>query len=243
MKTSRLQAVLSLPKVLLFIVGGMVVLSLLFFTFWQRLNRKVEDILKEQFNQQQLELARKIADNVESHFDYLESELLAYPWRFRLMPVASPEFDAYMAARFENLERLGILEIRLFDQTGRLQHSWKAPQGSGSGEAVDDLEPALLNWVKNPKNRGRLFLGEVHRATAPPWQGRLVMPLITALYKSPSSEALEGALELLIDPLVIARLATAGVRSGATGYPGSLTRTGFSWHIMNQALSAGTPWR
>ena len=31
------------------------------------------------------ELARKIADNVESYFDYLESELLAYPWRFRLI--------------------------------------------------------------------------------------------------------------------------------------------------------------
>jgi two-component system, NtrC family, sensor histidine kinase HydH len=227
MKTSRLQGVLSLPKVLLFIVGGMVVLSLLFFTFWQRLNRKVEDILKEQFNQQQLELARKIADNVEAYFDYLESELLAYPWRFRLMPVGSPEFDAYMAARFENLERLGILQIRLFDSNGRLKRSWKAPQGSSLPvESAVGLEPSLLNWVKNPQNRGRLFLGEVHRATAPPWQGRLVMPLITALYKSPSSEALEGALELLIDPLVIARLATAGVRSGATGYPWIIDQNG-----------------
>jgi hypothetical protein len=90
MKSSRLQGALSLPKILVFIVAGTVLLSFLFFTFWQRLNQKVEDILKEQFNQQQLELARKIADNVEAYFDYLESELLAYPWRFRLIPLTPP---------------------------------------------------------------------------------------------------------------------------------------------------------
>lgn len=219
MKVSRLQAVLSLPKVLLFIVGGMVVLSLLFFAFWQRLNRKVEDILKEQFNQQQLELARKIADNVEAYFDYLESELLAYPWRFRLIPQNSPEFDAYMEARFQYLSTLGILELRLFDREGRLKRSWNALPVSNPQEPGEALEPAPLSWVKDPKNKGRLFLGEVRRAGAPPRQGRLVMPLITALYISPGASAPEGALELLIDPLAIARLVTAGVRSGATGYP------------------------
>ncbi len=226
MKASRLQGVLSLPKVLLFIVGGMVVLSLLFFTFWQRLNRKVEDILKEQFNQQQLELARKIADNVEAYFDYLESELLAYPWRFRLIPIDSPEYDTYMAARFQNLSRLGILEMRLYDRTGRLQHSWKSPQESSSGEGDENLESSLLSWVNNPKNKGRLFLGEVHRATAPPWQGRLVMPLLTALYLSPAAASPEGALELLIDPLFIARIVTAGVRSGVSGYPWIIDQNG-----------------
>lgn len=226
MKASRLQGVLSLPKVLLFIVGGMVVLSLLFFTFWQRLNRKVEDILKEQFNQQQLELARKIADNVEAYFDYLESELLAYPWRFRLIPPNSPEFDAYMAARFENLQRLGILEIRLFDRQGRLQRFWMSPQGSTSGVPAKPLDPALLNWVRDPHNKGRLFLGEARRASAPPWQGRLVMPLLTALYLSPGAAAPEGALELLIDPLVIAQLVTRGVRSGVSGYPWIIDQNG-----------------
>jgi two-component system, NtrC family, sensor histidine kinase HydH len=91
---------------------------------------------------------------------------------------------------------------------------------------VETLEPSLLGWVNDPKNKGRLFLGEVRRATAPPWQGRLVMPLITALYGSPAISTPEGALELLIDPLVIAQLVTAGVRSGATGYPWIIDQNG-----------------
>ncbi len=226
MKSSRLQGALSLPKILVFIAAGTVLLSFLFFTFWQRLNQKVEDILKEQFNQQQLELARKIADNVEAYFDYLENELLAYPWRFRLIPPESPDFDTYMAARFQNMQRLGILEIRLYDRTGRLKRYWKSPQESNSGEMSENLEPSFLGWVNDPKNKGRLFLGETRRASAPPWQGRLVMPLISALYVSPAASATEGALELLIDPLVIAQLVTAGVRSGATGYPWIIDQNG-----------------
>jgi len=94
MNPGRPRGAQSLPLILIFVLAGTVILSLLFFTFWQRLNRKVEDTLKNQFNQQQLELARKIADNVEAYFDYLESELLAYPWRFRLIPPDSPGFNS-----------------------------------------------------------------------------------------------------------------------------------------------------
>ena len=111
MKPGRLRGALSLPKIISVIIAGTIVLSLLFFTFWRQLNikmdgilKKAEAILKEQFNQQQLMLAKKIADNVEAYFDYLESELLAYPWRFRLIPPDSPEFAAYMQNRFQDMQ-------------------------------------------------------------------------------------------------------------------------------------------
>jgi len=85
MRRGRLQGALSLPKVITVIIAGTIILSLLFFAFWRRLETKVEAILKDQFNQQQLMLAKKIADNAGAYFDFLESELLAYPWRFRLI--------------------------------------------------------------------------------------------------------------------------------------------------------------
>jgi signal transduction histidine kinase len=84
----------------------------------------------------------------------------------------------------------------------------------------------VLAWVNNPKNKGRLFLGEVRRATGPPWEGRLVMPMLTALYASPTASVPEGALELLIDPLFIAKTVTRGVRSGTTGYPWIIDQNG-----------------
>jgi len=226
MKRGRLRGSLSLLKVNTLIIAGTIILSLLFYAFWQRLNTKVEDILKEQFNQQQLMLARKIADNVESYFDYLESELLAYPWRFRLIPPDSPGFNAYMESRFKDLQRLGIMEIRLYGRDGQLRRAWGRPEAAGPLEAADRLLPEFLAWVQNPKNKGHLYLGKVSRGTQPPWQGRLVMPLLTPLYLSPTASTPVGVLELLIDPLFIAGKVTEGVRSGETGYPWIIDQDG-----------------
>jgi signal transduction histidine kinase len=226
MKPSRPRGTLSLPKILVFILAGTILLSLLFYASWQRLNQKVEDILEAQFNQQQLELARKIADNVESYFDYLENELLAYPWRFRLAALDSPDFNAYMQARFKDMHRLGILEIGLYDGTGRPLRVWRSDDLAAPSEALGKVSPAILAWVNTPGNQGHLYLGEVHRATEPPWQGRLVMPFVTGLYESPAASTPYGVLEILIDPLFIANKVTAGVRSGESGYPWIIDQDG-----------------
>jgi two-component system, NtrC family, sensor histidine kinase HydH len=261
MNPGRPRGALSLPKTLFAILAGTIILSLLFYTFWQRLNRKVEDILKEQFNQQQLQLSLKIVDNVEAYFDYLENELLAYPWRFRLIHPDSPDFNTYMESRFRDMHHLGILEIRLYNQDGQLQRFWKSPDLANlpkpgaklpkpeakppeveaklpkpkailpetvakPPEAEAKLPAAILTWAHNPKNKDRLYLGKVRRATQPPWEGRLVMPFYASLYASPEASYPYGFLEFLIDPLFIARKVTAGVRSGATGYPWIIDQKG-----------------
>ena len=218
MNQGRPRGALSLPIILLVILAGTVIFSLLFSTYWQRLNRKVEDTLKNQFNQQQLQLARKIADNVEAYFDFLESDLLAYPWRFQLVAPDSPGFDKYMRSRFQDLHRLGILEIRWYDQQGLLQKSWRSPEDAGVAETGVQLPAPFLAWARNPQSKGRLYLGKVHKASAPPWQGRLVMPFLTGIYASPEAQIPYAVLELIIDPLYIAEKVTAGVRSGVTGY-------------------------
>lgn len=226
MKPGRLRGALSLPKVISLICAGTLVLSFVFFTFWERLNSKVEGILKDQFNQQQLMLAKKIADNVEAYFDYLESELLAYPWRFRLISPDSPEFSTYMQTRFQDLQRLGILEMRWYDRQGRLLRSWGRPAAPGPLEAGDRLSPKLLAWMQDPNNKGRLYLGQVERASSPPWQDRLLMPMMTPLYDSPSATTPSGALKLIINPLYIAGKVIQDVKSGATGYPWIIDQKG-----------------
>ncbi len=226
MNLGRPRGALSLPIILTVILAGTIILSLLFFTYWQRLNRKVEDTLRSQFNQQQLQLARKIADNVEAYFDFLESDLLAYPWRFQHISPNSPGFDKYMQARFQDLHRLGILEIRWYDQNGKLQKSWRSEDDAGPTETGVSLPAPLLAWARNPQSRGRLYLGMVHRTTEPPWQGRLVMPFLTGIYASPEAPAPYAVMELVINPLYIAGKVTAGVRSGTTGYPWIIDQDG-----------------
>jgi two-component system sensor histidine kinase HydH len=226
MNPGRPRGALSLPIILTIILAGTIIFSFLFYTYWQRLNRKVEDTLRNQFNQQQLQLARKIADNVEAYFDFLETDLLAYPWRFQLISPDSLGFNKYMQARFQELHRLGILQIRWYDQNGRLQKSWQSAEDAGSPETGASLPAPFLAWVHKPQSRGHLYLGMVHKAIGPPWQGRLVMPFLTGIYASPDAPAPYAVLELVINPLFIAGKATAGVRSGATGYPWIIDQDG-----------------
>ncbi|MEW6387094.1 MAG: ATP-binding protein [Thermodesulfobacteriota bacterium] len=213
MKSSRALGAISLPLVILLIFSTALLLSLLFFSFWQRLSHKVETILRDQFNQQQLMLARKIADNVEAYFDYLENELLAFPYRFQSINPKDPAFEAYMAARFKDMRPLGILAIRRYNRDGLLVQAWGQP----ATPAVS-LPPLFRKWAQDPNNRHHLLLGKTDRGTEPPWQGCLVMPFLTQLYPSLDASQPSGALELLIDPFFICGRATAGVRSGETGY-------------------------
>ncbi len=217
MKSSRSQGAVALPVIILLIVAGAVILSLLFYTFWQRLNQKVETILQDQFNQQQLMLARKIADNVESYFDYLENELLSYPNVFRNIKPGSAEFKAFMADRYKVLQHMGIMEVRWFDDAGKLVEAWGSRvQGPRSAKAV--LSETMLKWAQDPKNQGHLLLGETHRWDDAPSIGHLVMPFLTQIFRSDTSPQPFGSLELLIDPTFICGRVTKDVRSGETGY-------------------------
>lgn len=226
MKAKGLRSPLSLPKVIGLILAATLLLSLLFFAFWQRLNAKVEDILKEQFNRQQLELARKIADNVESYFDYLESELLAFPWRLRAGSPTSSEIDRYLSARSRDLQLLGVLEIRWYGRDGRLLKAFGQSEAASPEVPQEVLPSALVSWINDPARKGRLYLSKVERALHPPWQGRLVMRLLTPLYPDIAAPFPDGALELLLDPFFIAGRVTEGVRSGETGYPWIIDQNG-----------------
>ncbi|MFH1595963.1 MAG: ATP-binding protein [Pseudomonadota bacterium] len=217
MKSSRSQGAIPLPLTILIILAGALLLSVLFYSYWQKLNQKVEATLKDQFNQQQLMLARKIADNVESYFDYLENELLSYNNVFRNIHPGSAEFKAFMDDRYRVLKLMGLLEVRWFDDSGNLVEVW-GPGRKSPGLQKAVLPAGFLEWAQNPKNRGRLLLGETYRWDEAPTIGHLVMPFLTQIYQSDHAKVPMGSLQLLIDPVFVAGRVTKDVRSGATGY-------------------------
>ena len=216
MKSSRSQGAVSLPLVILLILAGALVFSLLFYSFWQRLNQKVEVILQEQFNQQQLMLARKIADNVESYFDFLENALLGYAGLFQTTPPEERTIDASLAERFSRHQRFGILGIIRYNAAGvGMQVFSTSPEQVPVRSLV--LPAPFLKWAQAPEHRGRLFLSETFDYPEAPWKGRRVMRFITPLYWGMTPN-LAGVLEFIIDPFFICEKVTADVRSGQTGY-------------------------
>jgi len=216
MKARRTLGVISLPVTIGLILTVAAVLTLLFYLFWQKLVLKVDAILIDQFNQQQLTLARKIGDNVESYFDLLENGLLGYTGLFQSALPQERELSEVMAERFGRHRRFGILDIRRYNAAGQEVQDLKSgasPLPAGSPA----LPAAYLQWARDPAHRGRLFLSKTFDYADPPWKGRRVMRFLTPLYWG-RDQVFSGVVEFLLDPMFICEKVTAGVRSGQTGY-------------------------
>jgi two-component system sensor histidine kinase HydH len=199
------------------IVAGAALICIIFYTFWQRLNRQVETILQEQFNQQQLFLARKIADNVESYFDFLENALMGYAGLFQTTGPDDRQLDAALQERFSRHQRFGILAIRRYNANGvGVQVFSTSPTPATPGSII--LPPLFLDWAKDPEHRGRLFLSETFAEPEGPWKGRRVMRFLSPLYWPGPKPEFAGVLEFLINPFFICEKVTANVKSGQTGY-------------------------
>ncbi len=170
MPAGRSRGTFRLSLIIVIIVAGAALLSILFYTFWQRLNRQVEVILQEQFNQQQLMLARKIADNVESYFDFLENALMGYAGLFQTTPPEDREMDAALEERFARHQRFGIMEIRRYNAAGvGVQVFSTSPTPPAPGSLT--LPAAFLDWAQDPAHRGRLFSEQDLRLPRCPLEG------------------------------------------------------------------------
>src|SRR5208337_916933 len=119
MKASRTLGAISLRVIISLILTVAAVLTLLFYSSWQKLNLKIDVILKNQFNQQQLMLARKVDDNVESYFDLLKNALMGYAGLFQSALPRERELNDAMAERFGRHRRFGILDIRRYNAAGQ----------------------------------------------------------------------------------------------------------------------------
>ena len=216
MPASRSRGAIRLSLIIVIILAGAVLLSALFYTFWQRLNHQVETILQDQFNQQQLMLARKIADNVGSYFDFLENTLLGYAGLFQATAPDDRTIEASLEERFARHQRFGLLQITRYSREGvGLQSFSISPEAPPAGSQA--LPAGSLKWAQAPENRGRLFLSQTFDYSGPPWKGRRVMRFITPLYRGTAPQ-FAGVLEFLLDPMFICGKVTADVRSGQTGY-------------------------
>ena len=200
---------------------------------WLWAGKKMEGIVTEQFNEQQLMLARKIADNVEVYIDFLEYQMVSYKQAFQVEAMAPMNFRTFLTLQMNYLKEFGILEIRQYDAGGALDYIYRP------GGAVVPLKPAplpekYLAWAREEKNRQALLLTEIFQLTDKFEPNRRVMAIITPLYASPDKASrqnsgkmqFDGVLQVIFDPFYIAGMVTKDVRSGKTGYPWIIDQEG-----------------
>lgn len=200
---------------------------------------QMREIVREDFNQQQLALARHTASLLEQDLEFLKRELATLNFSPSVQYLEPLTWANRMRATLASVREEGVVEIRRLEAEGQrvflvdersLEHIF-------TGNFKSD--PCLV-WASHPENKGRIYVGPVS-TEVPNFMGRLIMPMAMATYEESADERhprpsgkWSGVLVFYLDAQILAEKFTRNIKSGKTGY---------AWIIDNQGLFLSHPER
>ncbi len=188
-------------------------------------SNKMREVISEQFNQQQLIIAKSVASDIEEKFAFIKNELhtLNLSPAIQYLEVSWPN---RMQITLENVKTLwrggnrsgGRLRARRQKSTG-----WTARENS---ESPGSILPScrFSNGLKIPTIRISFL------SNAPPWIFMTIPKRLTSWWPFPPTRSpwmkatprpwaiLLAALYFLVDPVFLAKKYAQDIRSGQTGY-------------------------
>ncbi len=181
---------------------------------------KMRQVVTEEFNAQQLVLARNLATLIRQDVEFLKRQLQVLGESPPVDPAAPDASARRMTTAFASVEAGELLEIRKVEAPGAPVRVVPA-SGPERLEAPDDTAARAYRWAARADNRGRVWV-----TTAPPSRdaqpGALTL-LMVSPHAGPASgppgpAAFHGAWVFVVDASALARRFTADARSGASGY-------------------------
>ncbi|MCL6620678.1 MAG: PAS domain S-box protein [Syntrophobacterales bacterium] len=224
-------------------LGIILTLNLLLLTLGLYLGMKslgqMREIVKEDFNLQQLSLARQSARLLEQDFDFLKRELTTLNLSPSIQYLERLTWANRMRATLASVRSEGVVEIRRVNREGT--RAFLVDDRSLDYEIRGDFtkEPWFL-WAKQVENKGRIYVGRVS-TTVPRYVGRLIMVVAIPTYEESVDEfhphpsgAFSGVTAFYVDAHHLAEKFTRGITSGKTGY---------AWIMDDQGLFLSHPER
>jgi two-component system NtrC family sensor kinase len=184
---------------------------------------QMRQIVKDDFNQQQLVLARHTASLLEQDSDFLEREISTLNLSPSIQYLEKLTWANRMRATLSSVREEGVVQIQRIDREGL--RAYLVDEHSVdhviTGAFQDSPEMA---WARQPENKGRIYVSQVS-TQIPNYVGRLIMIMAVPTYEQsvdashthPSGDW-SGVLEFYIDAQSLASKFTKQIKSGKTGY-------------------------
>jgi two-component system NtrC family sensor kinase len=186
-------------------------------------SNQMKEIVKEDFNQQQLVLARHTASLLEQDINFLKRELSTLNFSPSVQYLEPLSWANRMRATLASVREEGVVEIVRITPDGN-----RAYQVDARG--VDQIttgafrDAPYLEWARKPEHKGQVLVMPVS-TQIPHYVGRLITIMAVPTYEMSvddthphPSGAYTGVLAFYIDAHVLAKKFTQGIRSGKTGY-------------------------
>ncbi|OGP69412.1 MAG: hypothetical protein A2Y80_05560 [Deltaproteobacteria bacterium RBG_13_58_19] len=200
--------------------------------------RRTQEIVADDFQQQQLILARTTARQLEDGLAFLRREIKILAYSPSIQYLETTAWANRMKVSFDELSKMGVVAIIRIDFEGPRAPRAYILDASGPHVIQQDFNRSPESiWARDPANHGRLYQGpmEVHK------KGDYKAPffnLATPVYEESVDEShpkpgggLDGVLVFKIDASLFTGHYCGEIRSGRTGYCWVMDKDGlFLYH-------------
>jgi len=203
--------------------------------------RYVKEIVSDQFNQQQLELAQHAARQLESKFFNITQALSTTNQSPSVQYLERVSWANRIKITLANVQDSGVLEIGRVDASGRTQWGviYTGDVLVTSGRYNED--PAFL-LSKKPEQRNRIFLFPFQRENGQ--VKKQLVKLVMPTYLEAADEAhpepshqFAGYIYLILDNEYFVSQMLRNIRSGKTGYAWAINNEGdFIFHPVPEFI-------
>ena len=247
MESMQIKDRIKLHKVLKTV--GIVTLVLLVGAWYLGLTtaRHMKQIIRDQFNEQQLILARAAAFGIEANLQNALADLILLN-SLPAIQYGDPEsYEILLLSTLPVLNRDNIIEIRRVDRDGNTLFV-----ANDQGIGMTHIGPAqqeagvYLSWASALSNRGKTMATGVHHRDRPKDKKYLVMDFIIPTYESAAdtrhpwpSHRFAGYLRVTLDVSRLLQQIVPHIKSGKTGYCWVLDSSGIFLYHPETAFIGG----
>ncbi len=121
-------------------------------------SNKMREVISEQFNQQQLIIAKSVASDIEEKFAFIKNELhtLNLSPAIQYLEVSWPN---RMQITMENVKPYGVVEIGLVEAEGQSVKIYRLDsQGKQRITRADIDQVPFFKWTQDPSHRNQFFI-------------------------------------------------------------------------------------
>lgn len=191
----------------------------------------LKEIVSDQFNQQQLELAQHAARQLENQFLNLTQDLTTLNQSPSVQYLEKYSWDNRIRITLSTMRDTGVLEIGRVDGEGKKRFTV-----TGKDEAritqEDFSQTKTYKWAKDLRNKNQIFFQPANQKEGAPDKQTAYIFIPTYLESADDahpkpSHRFAGYIYLALDPRFFVTRMITDIRSGKTGYAWAIDNQGY----------------
>ncbi|MCS7163973.1 MAG: ATP-binding protein [Thermodesulfovibrio sp.] len=213
-----------------------ILLGMVLFLGWLS-TKKITEIVTEDFNQQQLLMAKHAASQIENSIEMLKREITLLSLSPAIQYSEKPALINRMNITFSSVKHEGVKEIKFIENKTRKIYT-VAEDKKFEIEKIKTEEEEYLNWASKKDNKGKIFFSEIKVCKDSENSRFIIMKMIIPVWQISTDEShpvatnkFSGAILFTIDVTYLVSKVAKKIKSGKTGYAWIIDKNGiFLYH-------------